>query len=254
MMRTLAALMVALMTPNESDAARGDSRPEIHELLRRGDAFYAHRDDGKAAWEAIGFYKEALKAEPRSYAALWRLTRSYVDLADSKTVKVERRDLGKQAIEYAEQATQAAPGRVEGWFFGAAAVGCYATGIGILTAIREGIQRRFLGFLDRAVAIDRGFERAAPLFTYGRYWYELPWPMRNLRRSEHFLLEARHRGPARVRTVLYLAETHLAMGRTNDAVGELRACLALDPAADDPLDALACQRRCRELLAEHERR
>ena len=222
--------------------------PNVSELVARGDQIFRRRHGAKDFWEAIHYYEEARKADPASHAALWRLARCYAGLADLAS-KQQRRDLGAKGLEYAQEATRVAPGRVEGWYFAATTFGLYASALGVVRAVREGAAGKFRGYIDKAVALDRGFDRAAPLIAYGRFLYELPWPMRDLDASLRYLSEARRRSPEKIRAALYLADVLLAKKQKDEARRELEACVAMDPAKEDAYDGRRAQAECRQRLA-----
>ena len=62
-------------------------------------------------------------------------------------------------------------------------MGNYALGIGMLRALREGLEGKFKDRLSRAEKIDRSFQGGAIQTAWGRFWYELPWPKRDARKS-----------------------------------------------------------------------
>ena len=73
-------------------------------------------------------------------------------------------------------ATAANPARAEGWHYAASGVGNYALGIGVLTALRMGIEGMFKERLAKAESVDPGFDHGAIQSAWGRFWFELPWP------------------------------------------------------------------------------
>ncbi len=58
-------------------------------------------------------------------------------------------------------------------------------------------------------SLDDSFEGGGPHIAKGRYFYELPWPKRDLKRSKAELQPALQRAPNNPRAWLYLAETLL---------------------------------------------
>ncbi len=78
----------------------------------------------------------------------------------------------------------------------------------------------------------------APIVALGRYYYQLPWPLRDLKRSLAYLEEARRSHPGSLFGRLYLAETYHALDRDDEARQELDFVLQVDPATtewDEPI-------------------
>jgi tetratricopeptide (TPR) repeat protein len=241
-------LVVAVLTSCFAAVPAG-AQDHVRAMIREGDELFKHRTSEKVAWEAIGFFQEVLKADSRSYEARWRLARSYVDLGERATNRSRQRELGKTAMDHAQEAVKASPAGVEGWYYSAAGIGIYALGVGILTALREGVEGKFRGALDKAITINPDYDYAGPIMTLGRYYSELPWPKRDLKKSIALLEDARRRAPRRIRTVFYLAESYLADGRKAEGLETLRACAAMDPKREDPIDGRLALGWCAKLLA-----
>jgi tetratricopeptide (TPR) repeat protein len=247
-MARAAAVTLLILVATGPAAAEPPAPSNVREQIAQGDRVFRHRTGEQDFWTSIYWYEQALKADPQSAAALWRLARAYTGLGGA-TAQARRRDFGTKGLGYAEQAIKLAPNRVEGWYYAATSLGLYASGIGALRALREGIQQRFLKFIKGAMARDPNYDYAAPLMVYGRYFYELPWPMRDLDQSLRYLQDAHRRAPTRIRNVCYLAETLLAQGERAAALRELETCAAMDPAKEDPYDGRLAVRECRKLLA-----
>ncbi|HET7614140.1 MAG TPA: hypothetical protein VFK26_09470 [Gemmatimonadaceae bacterium] len=72
---------------------------------------------------ALQHYEEALKLDPRNYEALWKASRSAVDLGSYEANDKRREDYFKNAELYARRAVEANPGDAEGHFNLARALG-----------------------------------------------------------------------------------------------------------------------------------
>ena len=79
---------------------------------------------------ALRHYEEAIKADPRSYAALWKATREAVDLGEFNSDGAERDRLYSLAETYARRAVEANPSGAEGHFNLARAIGRKALTLG----------------------------------------------------------------------------------------------------------------------------
>lgn len=246
MLRT--ALALSLLVPTlavPQPAARPDApRSDVSPLLAEADGLYARRDDPGALDALRARLREAEKAAPNDYEVLWRLARLHFWLSDDPNLgSGEKSKLGKTAWEYGDRATSVNPGRVEGWHYAAAGVGNYALGIGVLTALRQGIEGKFKDRLSRAESIAPDFERGAIYTAWGRFWYELPWPKYSAERSEKALDAALAKNPDNVRAHVYLADLFAKEGQQARAREELRRALSGAPGRYDAPE----ERRWREV-------
>jgi hypothetical protein len=203
----LPALVLGQAAPPPATTPTGRA-PEA--LLAEVDAAYRLRD-ASGAMDAMGAkLEDALRRWPGDYEILWRLARHNFWIADAPDLdEKEKSRIGKLAWEYGDRATAANPARVEGWHFAASGMGNYALGIGIFTALRQGVEGKFKERLSRAEAIDPGFDNGAIQTAWGRFWYELPWPKYSAKRSRQALEDALARNPDNVRAHVYLADLEL---------------------------------------------
>lgn len=72
---------------------------------------------------ALQHYEEAIKLDPRNYDALWKASRSAVDLGSYEANDKRREDYFKNAELYARRAVEVNPGDAEGHFNLARALG-----------------------------------------------------------------------------------------------------------------------------------
>jgi tetratricopeptide (TPR) repeat protein len=253
-------LAVALLLPGlaaaQSAAARPDApQQDLGPLLSEVDAAWPKRDDPATLAALRARLAEAEKAAPGDYGVLWRLARLHFWLADDPALKDEEKSReGKLAWDYGDRATAANPSRVEGWNYAAAGVGNYALGIGVLTALRQGIEGKFKERLSKAEALDPDFERGAIYTAWGRFWYELPWPKYSAERSRKALEAALARNPDNVRAHVYLADLFTKEGQPERAAAELHRALAGAPGRYDAPEERRWQGAARRRVAELERK
>ncbi len=89
------------------------------------------RDAGAMnAASALRHYEEAMKADPKSYEALWKATREAVELGEYNPNSSDRDRLYSSAELYARRAVEANPGDAEGHFQLAKALGRKALSLG----------------------------------------------------------------------------------------------------------------------------
>jgi tetratricopeptide (TPR) repeat protein len=122
--RTLAVLASLIIS---IDAAAQSSA----DLLALGDAAYTARRQK----EALDYFSRALAADPIDYEALWKASRSEIDLAEIATGPT-RDALLAAGQQHAEAAARARPGGVEGHFSVARAAGRRALSAGARERVR----------------------------------------------------------------------------------------------------------------------
>jgi tetratricopeptide (TPR) repeat protein len=213
------------------------------EELASWDALYARRGDAAAFKQLDEALKKAVEAAPEDYEVLWRAARVRNWQADGATDPKVKKTLGKQTWELGDRARKVAPERVEGQYFAAVGVGSYSQAMGILTALGEGLESKYNERLDAALKIDPMFERGGPLLAKGRYYFELPWPKRDLKKSATHFQKALAKHPESLRGWLYLAETLLADGeekKAQEAIMKVtQGTVAYDPAEGQRVQGLS---------------
>ena len=219
-------------------------------LLDEIDAQYRERD-APGAMDAMGKkLQDAVKQWPDDYEVLWRMSRHYFWLSDDPNLpKDEKSKLGKAGWEVGDRATAANPARVEGWNYAATGVGNYALGIGVFTALRQGIEGKFKDRLSRAEAIDPKFENGGIQTAWGRFWYELPWPKYSAKRSREALERALAMNPDSVRARVYLADLDEKEDEPAKAKAELQKAIANPPGRYDAPEERRWQAVARKKLA-----
>jgi hypothetical protein len=214
-------LLVALALPAVVFAA-----PDYAPL----DQLFAQRDQPGMTDKLLTGLDAALQKDPKDYGLLWRKARIVQWQADGETDSDKKKLLGKQCWATSDEALAAKPGGMEASYYGSVCIGAYSQAVGILKALGEGLEGKFNERLDRAIAADPKFMGCAPLIAKGRYYYELPWPKRDLDKSVEFLKKAETGCPTSLRAPLYLAETELKKD------GAMSALVALNPAIKGGVD------------------
>jgi hypothetical protein len=199
------------------------------------DVLWQNRDDPGVQDKLLQVTADAAKAHPDDFGFLWRAARIRLWAGDGETDNEKKKAFGQSAWEYGDKAAHAKPGAVEGYYFAAAGIGSYSQAVGILNALGQGLESKFNERLDKAINIDSKFAHAAPPAVKGRYYFELPWPKRNLGKSADWLKKSITLDPNAMRAMAWLAETQWKDGNPTAA----RATLArLDKTSlpDDPAE------------------
>ncbi len=252
---TRVLLMAALAAAPALALAQGAPAPnaprhDVERSLAEVDAAWPRRDQPGVIDEMKAKLEGAEKQAPNDYGVLWRQARLYFWIADDPNIeKKEKSRLGKISWDYGDRASQADPKSVEGWNYAAAGMGNYALGIGVFTALRQGIEGKFKDRLGRATQIDPKFESGAIYTAWGRFWYELPWPKYDATKSRHALEEALKLNPDNVRAHVYLADLHTKEDRIDQARAELQKAVAAQPGRYDPPEERRWQDVARKKLA-----
>jgi hypothetical protein len=247
-MRSPLLIGVLLATTVQAQAT-GAPNAEVAALLAQADDAYAHRDEPgriEAMREALD---RAEKASPNDYGVLWRQARMYFWISDDpKMTSDEKSRLGKRAWEYGDRAAAVNPNGVEGWYFGAVGMGNYSLGIGILKALSEGIEGKYRERLSKAEKIDPKFLNGGIYTAWGRFYFKLPWPKYDARRSEQALLKSIEINPEQIRAKVYLADLYAKEGHEKEAWALLQEAAAHKPGSYDPPEERRAQAEARKQL------
>jgi tetratricopeptide (TPR) repeat protein len=233
-----------------SPGAEGVASPEVRRLLDAADEAWPIRDGPGRMDDIFADLKRAEALAPHDYGVLWRIARWYYWMADAPGIPdAEKARLGKLAWEYGDNATQANPNRVEGWFYASTGVGMYSIGISIVKALLDGMEGKYLDRLKKAQSIDPAYYGYGAAVAWGRYYYELPWPKYDAEKSEEELRQALRQNPKNLRAKVFLAELYLKEDHAQEARKILEDVLAATPGAYDPPEERRVQAMARELLA-----
>jgi hypothetical protein len=232
-------------------AAVSPPSPELAALLAEVDAAYAIRDQPGKMDASLAAAAKAEKLAPSDYEVLWRMARHWYWLADDPSISNdEKARLGKLTWEWSDKAAQANPARVEGWFYGSAGVGMYSLGISIVKALFDGMESKYTDRLKKAQAADPAYYGHGADVSWGRYYYELPWPKYDADKSEQSLRKALRSSPKNLRAKVYLAELYAKEDHPAEAKKLLEAVIAAKPGEYDAPEERRAQALARAALAQ----
>ena len=213
------------------------STPHDAGVLARLDGLHARRDDPQAQREARRLAEAAVAAAPNDYATLWRAARVlFTDSDDHDRPSDERSRLGKQAYDLAERAIAANPNDVAGHYWAALSIGSYAEDMGAMRALANGIEGKFKRPLERATALDLGYDHGNIPVIWAAYYLELPWPKRDRARAARELERALQLNPANLQARLYQARLAIAENHPAAAKALLKEIAAAPGNRYDPPD------------------
>ena len=239
--------MLAVCALAGAAAAYDDAAGAAIEALDHG---WSERGDAAAVERAVAAGTAALAAHPSSYEITWRLARLYWRQGDLASERARRRERYDAARRYAQIASTLAPDRVEGHCYFALATGDYGGTINLIAAAAERIAATFEREMLRAYAIDRDFDHGSPMLALGRYYFSLPWPLRDLNLSRRYLEELKQRHPGVLLGRLYLADTERALGKTTAVRAELEYVLGHEALSARMVEEHDIQNDARQRLRE----
>lgn len=193
--------------------------------LAQADAIY-EKSNLESVIEALPLYRKAVRENPDSYEANWkmaRVLREYANLSMETGIddwKEICKEYGREGLKYAEIAQDLEPDRIEGNYYYGLSAGTYSDGISILKAIREGLRKKTQNAFEKAYEIDKMYDDAGPILALGRMWHQLPRPFRKTPASERYFEEYYQHFPDNPQGLVYYAEL-LITRRKEDRAKEL---------------------------------
>ena len=191
--------------------------------------------------QAIELYEKALAENPGSYEANWKCARAYREYGDeAKAQKIEGwKDIcakyGKNGMQYAQKAIELGPDKPDGHYYYGLNVGIYNNGVGIFTALSEGLKDKTQTSFEKTYEINKMYKDAGPMLSLGRFWAVLPWPLHDRKKSLKYYRE--------YQTTEYFAdnlEAHVYLGELLIQIGgdknkaEAKGLLEKATKSDDP--------------------
>ncbi len=200
----LAALALCLCLAATAGAATSA------DLIKQGDALYDQRADLAKAKQAADLYAQALKADPKSEAAAWKLARVqyWIGMHSPKDQKLE---IFQKGVDAAKRAIALNPKSVPGHFWLGVNYGVYGSAKGIMESLSliDPIKKE----MATVIALDPNFEAGGPYRVLGRLYFKVPglFGGDNEKAIEN-LETAVEKGPKRYLNHIYLAEVYFDEG------------------------------------------
>lgn len=192
---------------------------------------FVRRDRAGVAQQAIDLIEAALVDDPDNAELHWQAARFYFWLGDTASSDQLKASQAKQCWDHAEQVKVLEPGDIHGHYWAMACIGTYSEGVGIINAVRQGLATKFEENGLRAAAIDPNHDSAGPMRGLGRFYDQLPWPLRDAEKSREYLQKALAVDSSHARNLYFMADLELEEGNEAEAKALLERVLALDPAA-----------------------
>ncbi len=209
------------------------------------DALWPKREDKAVLAKLYKLVETAAKANETDFEANWRFSQLCNWDANNYPDGDLKAGLGKRAWTLGDRAIQAKPDDVRGQYNAAVGIGLYSEGVGILTALSQGLEGKFKSRNQAAIRLDKDYLDGAPQALWGRFFFKLPWPKRDLDESIKILRAAAAAHPENLRAKYYLAASLFDDGKKPEAkklADEIQAApLGKDPAEDKKVKAETAQ-------------
>ena len=195
--------------------AAGKSDPKV---LAEVDELWKKRDDPDALAKMKVLVDRGVAQAPGDYEILWRATAWHFWVSDDpQRSRDEKIKAAKAGWDLGERAVAANPQGVEGQFFTTVSIGNYSIGIGILRALTQRIEGKFLTRLREAERLDPSYAKGSIWVTWGRYHATLPWPKYDAKKATAAFQHAIEVNPNNLRARVYWAELLLDEGQAAQA-------------------------------------
>jgi len=201
--------------------------------LVEADALF-DKGDIASILESIPLYIKAVEANPDSYEANWKCARAHREYADHALEGEHEgwkdicKEYGKKGMEYAEKAIELEPEKIEGHYYFGLSAGTYSDGVSILKALAEGLKGSTEDAFYKAYEIDKMYDIGGPMLAIGRFWHQLPFPMKNKKRAEKYFKERYEYFPDDPEGLVYYAELLIDSRKKKEAIPLLEKAIAGD--------------------------
>lgn len=213
------------------------------------DELWHRRDEPGVEAQLEQIVQQHLAADPRSFDANWRLASLYNWRADVKESD-EKAALGRKGWDAGDKAVAANASDVRGHYNAGVGIGLYSEGVGIITALSQGLEGKFRDRILAALRLDKDYLDGAPQVVWGRYFFKLPWPKRDVGQATKVLEEAVRTHPGNLRAKLYLADCY-ADGDKVEEGRKLVQQIAAAPLGDDAPETRRLKKKAKDWLEGH---
>lgn len=195
--------------------------------IQKADDYFLGRQNLSNVNLGVDLLRSAVAQSPQDYESWWRLAKFYNYWARHASGP-ENVKLLEEAIEAGKRAVQLQPNRVEGHFWLGASYGLLAEDSGLIDGLRlvDTIRHE----METVIKIDPDYEEASGMRSLARLDYRAPFfKGGDKRKSIQLLEECERRFPDNSLTMLYLADSYIAVGRRAEARALLEKILQFCP-------------------------
>lgn len=190
---------------------------------------------------------KAYESAPIRFETLVGVCRASSQMAFESESNAEIKRWGKKGWEHAKMLVSRWPNRAEGYFWSSINMGQYARGGGVWVAITEGLAGKIEKMARESIKRNAKLYNGGAQRILGRYFYKLPWPMRNLQKSLGYLQTSHRLSPNDPTAQLFLADTLWALGKKVEARKLYQDCAKQWQSDMEPkATPRTCQKRLQE--------
>ena len=200
---------------------------DADELIGQADDLYLEMKDLPTAKEARDLYLRALEVSEDKYEANWKLSRILYYVGDNTEEKKEKKEIFKQAIEYAKKAVELEPEKPDGYYWLGVNYGVYGEARGVMKSLF--LVDDVKGAMNKVIALDRSYEDGGPDRVLGRVFFKVPGIAGGSKKKSRMHLEkSLEFGPNDPLTRYYLAQTLYAQNEVEKSRAELDFILNME--------------------------
>ncbi len=207
--------------------AKPSGAAAVDPRITQADKMYAERADLTKVKYAVSLLSDAMKSNPSSFDAAWRLAQCYY-FWGNHAPENQQLDLFQKGMDASKKAIELQPNQAAGYFWLGANEGRFGETKGLLKSMwmRKEVRANF----EKANQLDPSYDGGGPLRGLGRWDYKVPGFFGgDKKRSAQELEQSLKIDPGNSLTKLYLADTYLELGRKNDAKQQLEEILTMTP-------------------------
>ncbi len=228
-----------------------DKTEKVNELIKQGDLLYHQRAKLVNVNRAIAKYKEAIKLDPGSFDAMWRLSRVYYYYGTrvDEDFDDRRMEIFNEGKTWGMKAFELKPKRPEGHFWFGVNLGSWGEANGVLKSLS--IRGDLEDSMKRVARIDESYEGAGAYRVLGRMKFRLPGLFGGDNdESISYLRKAVKLGPTNAMNYVFLAETLMDEDEYIEAEKLLKKCINMEPDPRWIPETKIDKKNARELLEE----
>ncbi len=220
-------------------------------LLHKGTAMLAKKEK-RHHYAGIRSLLRAHRLAPQRRETLVEACRAYMLLGLLSEKKVLKAKWSQRGRVLAKTLMKRWPKRAEGYNWTAVHIGMYANTTNPLAALFQGVPGKIEAFGKKAVKLNSNLYKGGAHRLLGRYYYKMPWPKKDLKRSLRHLQTSYRLDRSNAFSLLFLAETLLGLKQKSKARRLLQRCSRMPLTTPLTHSGRAPQRsavlRCRKAL------
>ena len=199
----------------------------VDELIEQGDQLCIEMKDMATAKEAEALYLKSLGMSDNKYDAMWRMSRILYYIGEHTEKKKEKKGIFARGVYYAEKAVDLEPEKPDGHYWLGVNHGKVGETRGVLKSLA--LVKPIKKAMYKVIELNKSYEDGGPDRVLGRVFFKLPgFAGGDKKKSLEHLIKSKEYGPEDALTLIYLAETYLALKEKDKARAELEYVLNME--------------------------